>query len=231
MAKKCMNCEKTMKLIDSNTISINGKYYDVCNKCYEQINKMHNLVKNSKTSDELLKNKEKVFIILNDEQYNDLIKENILNFLIPLSEKRIKDSEEKKKADIALQEAKAKQKKEFIEKVKHFKVTSGYNFEGYNIKNYIGIVSGEVVIGTGYFSEFLASASDLFGTTSTAFSDKMGLVKDKALEILIQKAISKGANAVIGIDFDYLTFANNMMGVSANATAVVIEETDKLPEL
>ena len=33
-----------------------------------------------------------------------------------------------------------------------------------------------------------------------------------------------GANAVIGVDFDYLTFSNNMIGVVANGTAVNIEK-------
>ena len=36
--------------------------------------------------------------------------------------------------------------------------------------------------------------------------------------------IDKGGNAIIGIDFDYITFSNNMIGVVANGTAVRIEK-------
>lgn len=106
----------------------------------------------------------------------------------------------------------------------YVKVTTGYNFEGYKITNYKGVISGETVIGTGLFSEFLASSSDLFGMNSSAFSSKMRAVKENALDQLRIRAACLEANAIIGIDFDYITFSNNMIGVSANGTAVVIEK-------
>lgn len=106
------------------------------------------------------------------------------------------------------------------------KITSGYSFEGYRIIDYIGIVSGETVIGTGLFSEFAASFSDTFGEESNAFASKMQQVKENALKKLKIQSAYVGGNAVIGVDFDYLTFSNNMIGVSANGTAVIIEKID-----
>lgn len=103
-------------------------------------------------------------------------------------------------------------------------LTSGYNFESYRITSYNGIVSGEVVLGTGFLSEFSASINDFFGSTSEEFSVKMKLTKDIATSKMIDASIVKGGNAIIGVDFDYTTFGNNMIAVSANGTSVVIEK-------
>lgn len=115
---------------------------------------------------------------------------------------------------------------ELQKKASTLKVTTGYTFEGYRIIDYKGIVSGETVIGTGLLSEFLSSVDDVFGTESNSFSGKMRKVKETALTKLKFQSVQAGGNAVIGIDFDYLTFSSNMIGVSANGTAVVIEEID-----
>lgn len=72
-------------------------------------------------------------------------------------------------------------------------------------------------------SEFTASLSDFFGTESKAFSDKLEEAKDAAMRKLIEKSVSVGGNAVIGVDFDYIVFGNNMIGVVANGTSVIIE--------
>lgn len=103
-------------------------------------------------------------------------------------------------------------------------LTSGYNFEGYKIVSYNGIVSGEVVLGTGFLSEFSASISDLFGSVSEEFSAKMVKAKEIATLKMTNLSASKGGNAIIGVDFDYTTFGNNMIAVSANGTSVVIEK-------
>lgn len=105
-------------------------------------------------------------------------------------------------------------------------LTTGYDFSGYKIINYMGVISGEVVLGTGFLSEFSASLSDLFGDESTAFADKLETAKKAALEKLTLNSVKKGGNAIIGIDFDYITFSNNMIGVVANGTSVVIEKIE-----
>ncbi len=103
-------------------------------------------------------------------------------------------------------------------------VTTGYEFEGYRITAYRGIASGDIVLGTGFLSEFAASWSDAFGTTSNTFAGKMKTAKDNALKELISNAMIEGANAAIGVTFNYTMFNNNMLGVSVNGTAVVIEK-------
>lgn len=103
------------------------------------------------------------------------------------------------------------------------KITTGYNFDGYDIIEYLSVISGNVVIGTGVFSEVAASISDFFGTTSTLFENKMEKSKEIAVKKLIAKSAELGGNAIIGIDFDFFTLGNNMLAVSANGTSVTIQ--------
>ncbi len=106
-------------------------------------------------------------------------------------------------------------------------ITTGYDFHGYVITDYLGIFSGECVLGTGFVSELSASFSDLFGTTSDAFSEKLEKAKEHALDRLKRNCLAHDANAVIGVDFDYITFGNNMIGVVANGTAVEIRRSEQ----
>lgn len=110
------------------------------------------------------------------------------------------------------------------EDIENMLITSGFNFEGYSIMKYLGVFSGEYVLGTGFLSELAASFSDITGSSSGAFAYKLGLAKQQATYQLKKDCIAHGANAIIGIDFDYLTFTSNMIGVIANGTAVWIEK-------
>ena len=103
-------------------------------------------------------------------------------------------------------------------------LTTGFNFEGYSIKMYKGVTSGQVVLGTGFLSEFTAEFADFFGVSSNKFADKLESAKNAAVQKLINKSVLLGGNAIIGLDFDYIVFANNMIGVVANGTSVIIEK-------
>lgn len=116
---------------------------------------------------------------------------------------------------------------ELRRKALSLKITTGYSFDGYKIVDYKGVVSGEIVVGTGIVSEFTAGFSDFFGTESNAFAEKMRTVKEAALTKLKMQSALVDGNAVIGVDFDYLNFSNNMIGISANGTAVVVEKVEE----
>ncbi|WP_395546693.1 MULTISPECIES: YbjQ family protein [unclassified Lacrimispora] len=108
--------------------------------------------------------------------------------------------------------------------ISNHKLTTGFDFDGYKITKYIAVISGNVVLGTGLFSEFVGSISDVLGTTSTPFENKMEKAKEIAIEKLIIKSATIGGNAILGVDFDFFTLSNNMIAVSANGTSVIIEE-------
>ncbi|HHU74093.1 MAG TPA: YbjQ family protein [Clostridiales bacterium] len=143
---------------------------------------------------------------------------NIINKY--LSDEEIEKQKEREKIQ------KIQEKNKLNKLIKEHLITSGYNFEGYIIDKYLGIVSGEVVIGTGIISEIKASFSDAFGIESNSFEKKLEEAKSLSLEKLIYKSVLLGGNAIIGVDFDYIIFANNMIGISINGTSVIIKSQE-----
>ena len=105
-----------------------------------------------------------------------------------------------------------------------FMQTTGIGFDGYFITKYLGIKSGEVVLGTGFLSEFSASISDYWGVQSTAMANKLTKAKEAAMTKLIGNCVKVGANAVIGVNITLSTLGDNMIIACANGTAVRIEE-------
>lgn len=103
-------------------------------------------------------------------------------------------------------------------------LTSGFVVEGRPITKYLGIVTSEVVMGTGPVVEFLGGLADLFGARSGAFEQKLEQAKESSLEKLKGKAVMLGADAIIGMDIDYMEIGVNMLMVVANGTAVKLSE-------
>lgn len=109
-------------------------------------------------------------------------------------------------------------------------MTSGYNFEGYTITDYIGVYSGECALGTGFLSSLGAGFADFFGSNSGMYSEKLKKAKDYAVRQLLDQVERVGGNAVIGLDIDYTTFSADIMGVVANGTAVRITKSNVNPQ-
>lgn len=100
------------------------------------------------------------------------------------------------------------------------KLTSGFNFENYEITDYLGFCSGEYALNTRFLSDFNLLSS---------YSERLQEAQKNALDLLISNAKQMGANAIIGLDIDYTTDDHDIMGVIANGTAVTIESTQKNP--
>ena len=107
-------------------------------------------------------------------------------------------------------------------------LTSGYNFEGYEIISYLGHKSSQVVLGTGFLSSFNAAVSDIFGSRSSSYEEKLDSAEGAAKDRLVQQAKKLGGNAIIGIDVDYTTFSSDIIGVIVSGTIVKVEK--KMPE-
>lgn len=103
-------------------------------------------------------------------------------------------------------------------------ITSGYNFEGYRITGYLGFCSGECALGTGFLSSFGAGIADLLGTNSSMYEEKLNEARKHALDSLMSDASALGADALIAVDVDYTVFSADIVGVTANGTAVTIEK-------
>ena len=99
-----------------------------------------------------------------------------------------------------------------------------HNIEGHPVNKYLGVVTSQTIIGANIFKDIFAGLRDIFGGRSGTYERVLDEAKTFAMNELIQKAQSMGANAVIGIDLDYETVGKNgsMLMVSASGTAVVI---------
>lgn len=67
----------------------------------------------------------------------------------------------------------------------------------------IDIVSAQANVGTGVFAELSSDFSDLFGTQSDTYNQKMAKAENICKAALTSKALNLGADAVIGVDIDY----------------------------
>ena len=103
-------------------------------------------------------------------------------------------------------------------------LTATPTIEGQPIKQYLGIVTGETIIGANAIKDFMAGLTDFFGGRSSTYEKVLIEAKDSALAELQQRAAQKGANAIVGIDLDYETVGANggMLMVTVSGTAVVI---------
>ena len=107
----------------------------------------------------------------------------------------------------------------------HMILSTTHELQGQTISEYLGIVVGESIIGTGIFRDVAASLTDFIGGRSGAYEKKMQQARDMALQQMVYKAQALLGNAVVGVDIDYEVVGDNMMMVSASGTAVRIEST------
>jgi uncharacterized protein YbjQ (UPF0145 family) len=104
-------------------------------------------------------------------------------------------------------------------------VTTTPNVDGKQVERYLGIVTGEAILGANLFRDLFASVRDIVGGRSASYEKELANARNIALQELVERAQQMGANAVVGVDLDYevLGQANGMLMVSASGTAVVIK--------
>ena len=101
------------------------------------------------------------------------------------------------------------------------------SIEGKKIIKYLGLVSGEAILGANIFKDFFAGIRDIVGGRSAAYEKELSKAKDIAVAEMSEQARALGGNAVVGVDLDYETIqvgqSGGMLMVSANGTAVITE--------
>jgi len=105
-------------------------------------------------------------------------------------------------------------------------VTTTNSIDGTKIVKYLGLVSGEAILGANIFKDIFASIRDIVGGRSAAYEKELRKAKDIALAEMIEQVKNLGGNAVIAVDLDYETIGpgGSMLMVSACGTAVLIQE-------
>ena len=106
-------------------------------------------------------------------------------------------------------------------------VTTTPSLEGRRIAAYKGLVAGDAILGANMFRDMFAGIRDIVGGRSGSYEKLLRAAKTQALEDMIEAAVERGANAVVGVDLDYETIqiqdGGSMLMVSATGTAVVVE--------
>lgn len=101
-------------------------------------------------------------------------------------------------------------------------VTTTHTLEGRPIQDYLGIVTGEVIIGANLFRDFFANIRDIVGGRSSSYERILREAREQAIMEIRAECGKMGGNAVVGIDLDYEVIGDkgSMLMVSASGTAV-----------
>jgi uncharacterized protein YbjQ (UPF0145 family) len=102
--------------------------------------------------------------------------------------------------------------------------TTTPSVEGKQIAEYLGIVTGEAIMGANVFQDLFAGIRDIVGGRSATYEKELSKARQIALEEMEAAAAQRGGNAVVGVDLDYevLGANNGMLMVSASGTAVKV---------
>lgn len=165
--------------------------------------------------------------VIKDNKVEDLIKKFNTYCIEKAQLEEQKELEAKRQAEYKAELAKALSK---------MLITSGFSFEGYRIVKYSGYISGDDAIQVDR-----GTAGLFFEATNVGekLMESLTIIRRNALRELKEAAYDLGCNAVIGVDFDYLTldpqtanfsggttYLPYVFGVTANGNAVIIEKIE-----
>ncbi|MCW9040428.1 MAG: YbjQ family protein [Rhodospirillales bacterium] len=102
-------------------------------------------------------------------------------------------------------------------------VTTTDGIDGRKVTAYLGVVSGEAILGANIFKDFLASVRDIVGGRSGSYEKVVKDAKNEAMKDMEKEAAELGADAILAVDLDYEVIGGDektMLMVSVNGTAV-----------
>lgn len=103
-------------------------------------------------------------------------------------------------------------------------VTTTFSFDGYTVKNHLGIVRGITVRSRSIVGQFGASLQSMLGGKISLYVELCEEARKEAYDLMVQHAKELGANAIIGMRYDATELAENMSEVLCYGTAVVLEK-------
>jgi uncharacterized protein YbjQ (UPF0145 family) len=102
-------------------------------------------------------------------------------------------------------------------------VTTAFELPGYRIAKCLGLVRGVTVRSRSIFGTLGASLQTVVGGNITLFEDMCEQTREQALELMMQHAVERGANAVVGVRYDATEVMQGVTEVIAYGTAVQAE--------
>lgn len=110
-------------------------------------------------------------------------------------------------------------------------LTSGDSFEGYEIVEYLGFISGQIAVSSNFIKDVSSSIAEWSAQDSTAFTSKMESANATALENLITVGKKQGANAIIGVRLGSTGLSTSTVGTVASGTAVKIRKKEAIHKI
>jgi len=112
-----------------------------------------------------------------------------------------------------------------IDAESNFVIVTTPTIPGYKIKKVLGVVTGLTPRTRGVLGKFIASFQSIVGGEVTAFTSELEKARWEAIDRVRQKALSQGANAIIGLDLETsdIGLQAGIVVVSATGTAVIAE--------
>lgn len=103
-------------------------------------------------------------------------------------------------------------------------MTTGAIIQGLDIYEYLGVVTGEAILGANIFRDMFAGIRDIVGGRAGSYEKELRRAREIALGEMQDQARRLGANGIIGIDIDYETISiqdgGSMLMVTCSGTAV-----------
>lgn len=100
-------------------------------------------------------------------------------------------------------------------------VTTTSVLQGQTVEEYLGVVTGEAILGANVVKDLFAGVRDLVGGRSGAYEKELRRAREIAMQEMEESASGLGANAVIGVDLDYEAVGGgSMLMVTVSGTAV-----------
>ena len=97
--------------------------------------------------------------------------------------------------------------------------------QGKNIKEYRGVVFGEVINGINFIKDFSTNIANALGGRAEEYEKELVNARADAINEMTKRAENIGANAILGVKIDYEPMGDEcyMLMVVASGTAVIIE--------
>ena len=102
-------------------------------------------------------------------------------------------------------------------------VSTTSTLQGKTIKEYRGVVFGDVVSGIHFIKDFTASITNIVGGRAEEYEEELVNARADAINEMMGRAQKIGANALIGVRIEVETLGEAMIMVTASGTAVVVE--------
>ncbi len=102
-------------------------------------------------------------------------------------------------------------------------VTTAFELSGYRISKNLGLVRGVTVRSRSILGTLGASLETIVGGNITLFESMCEKTREQALDLMLEHAAARGANAVIGMRYDATEVMQGVTEVIAYGTAVQVE--------